>query len=179
MALKSTTTHYGSVAIAIHWLTAILIIVMLASGLRVAGLEDSASKLPVLSVHVPLGTLILLLTLGRIAWWWWGDRKPAPVEGSPLWQERAARAVHILFYIVILSMAGSGLAMVLLSGAGAILRGGEGQLPDFWDYTPRGPHLVFSRILIGLFVLHVAAALHHHFIRRDGLIARMWFSRRP
>jgi cytochrome b561 len=128
---------------------------------------------------VPLGTLILLLTLGRIAWWFWGDRKPAPVEGSPLWQKLAARSIHILFYIVIIAMAGSGIAMVLLSGVGEILLAGEGQLPDFWDTTtPRGTHLVFSRTLLVLFVLHVVAALHHHYIRKDGLIARMWFSKR-
>ena len=63
-------------------------------------MEDAAAKAAVLRVHVPLGVTILLLTLARIGWWFFADKKPAPVP-MPRWQDRLARTVHVLFYVVI------------------------------------------------------------------------------
>jgi len=86
--------------------------------------------------------------------------------------------VHLLFYVAILGMAASGIGMFILSGAGPIIfDGGEGQLPDFWDYKPRVPHGIGARFLIVLLVFHTGAALYHHFVRRDGLLWRMWYGR--
>ncbi len=75
-------------------------------------------------------------------------------------------------------MAASGIGLTALSGAGAVLSGVEAAalLPDFRAYAPRVPHRAGARILAALLVLHVGAALHHHFIRRDGLMRRMRFS---
>ena len=176
MAAKSTTDQYGRVAIIFHWLSALLILVLIGSGFRASGMEDSFAKVPILRVHVPVGAAILLLTLARIGWWWFADRKPDPVDGMPTWQDRSARAVHLLFYVVILGMAASGIGMFVLSGAGAILFGGaEGQLPDFWSFKPRMPHAIGARFMIALFVFHSGAALYHHFVKKDGLLRRMWF----
>lgn len=55
MAAKSSTTHYGNVAVTIHWLTALLIIALLGSGFRLSGLEDPTAKATLLRVHIPMG----------------------------------------------------------------------------------------------------------------------------
>lgn len=179
MTVKSTSHSYGSVAIAIHWVSAILIVILLASGFRAGGMSDSAAKAGTLMVHVPAGIALLVLTLARIGWWLFADRKPEPPGNSPQWQERAAKAVHLLFYVVILGMAASGIAMLVLSGAGSVIfGGGEGPLPDFWNYPPRYPHGIGARVLIALLVAHIGAALYHHFALRDGVLRRMWFSGR-
>lgn len=175
MHAKSTSDHYGSVAVTIHWLSAILILVLIGSGFRAGDMGDAAAKAAVLRFHVPIGLAILLLTLARIAWWLFADKKPTSVPMSK-WQDVSARAVHLLFYIVILGMALSGIGMMVLSGAGAILfAGAEGPLPDFWDYKPRVPHGIGARLLVAAFVLHAGAALYHHFILRDGLLKRIWY----
>ena len=175
--MKSSPTQYGSVAVTIHWLSAILILAMLGSGFRAASTTESAAKEAILMVHVPLGLLILLLTLFRLFWWWRVDQKPAPVSGDPAWQTGSAKAIHVAFYIVILGMVVSGISTVVLSGAGDILSGaGEGPLPDFSEFLPRVPHGLGARLMLALLVLHASAALYHHFIKKDGLIWRMWFS---
>ena len=176
MALKSTHTKYGTVAVSIHWLSALAIIAMLGSGFRATSLSDSAAKASTLTMHVTLGSLVLILTLARLAWWFWADKKPLPPIGDPAWQAMGAKAVHVLFYIVILGMAASGIGMIALSGAADILFGGAAHpLPNFWDFLPRVPHGLGARLMIALFVLHVGAALFHHFVKKDGLIRRMWF----
>lgn len=176
MSVKSTSHSYGSVAIAIHWLSAILIVILLASGFRAANMPDTVAKAGTLMVHVPAGITLLVLTLARIGWWLFADRKPDPLGNNPQWQERAARAVHLLFYVVILGMAASGIGMFILSGAGPVIfAGGAGPLPDFWNYTPRYPHGIGARVLIALLVVHIGAALYHHFALKDGVLRRMWF----
>jgi cytochrome b561 len=77
-------------------------------------------------------------------------------------------------------MAASGIGMLVLSGAGRILLGGaSGVLPEFWNYPPRVPHRAGAVLLVALFVLHLGAALYHHFVRRDGLLTRMRIGSRP
>ncbi|TDT75650.1 cytochrome b561 [Litoreibacter halocynthiae] len=174
--MKSTPTKYGSVAVTIHWVSAILILVLLGSGFRATSLTDSAAKEAILMIHAPLGATILLLTLLRLFWWWRVDQKPEPSGDDPAWQTFLAKAVHVLFYIVILGMGASGIGLFVLSGAGDIVFGaGPGPLPNFADYPPRIPHGLGARLMVALFVLHAGAALYHQFIKKDGLIWRMWF----
>lgn len=175
MPVKSTSDHYGSVATIIHWVSALLILILLGSGIRADGTEDALAKVSILRVHVPLGIAILVLTLIRIGWWWMADNKPTALP-MPRWQDRFSRTVHVLFYVVILGMGASGVGMLILSGAGAIIFGGPAEsLPNFWDYAPRTPHALGAKFMLGLLVLHAGAALYHHFFIKDGLLKRMWF----
>jgi cytochrome b561 len=177
MTLKSLPHRYGAVAIAIHWLAALAILIALASGFRMTSL-DPAAKIAVLRVHAIAGVAVLLLTLARIAWWSAVDRKPDAVAGQPLLFARIAPAVHVLFYVVVLGMAASGIGMMALSGVGNVVFGDAGgALPDFWRYPPRIPHGIGARVLISLFVLHVGGALYHQFVLRDRLLARMGLGR--
>ena len=174
--MKSSPTKYGSVAVTIHWLSAVAILAMLGSGFRAASMTDSAAKEAILMFHVPLGIVIFVLTILRVFWWWRVDQKPSPVAGDPAWQTLSAKAIHVLFYVVILGMVASGIGTIVLSGAGGILFGAEaGPLPDFSEFLPRVPHGLGARLMVALFLLHAGAALYHHFIKGDGLIWRMWF----
>ncbi len=178
IAMKSTSTRYGTAAISIHWLCAGLILVQLGSGFRAAASLDDAAKQALLTLHAPLGMVILVLMVARAVWWWLVDTKPAPVSGDPLWQTVTAKAVHVLFYVVLIGMGLSGLGLMVVSGAGAILSGqSAGPLPDFSQLPPRMPHGLGARLMLGLLALHVGAALYHHFVKRDGLIWRMWYGK--
>lgn len=175
---KSTTDRYGAIAVTVHWLTAITIILALASGFQAGDAMDAADKVGFLRLHIPAAIVALLLTLFRIVWWWSLDRKPVPVTGGPPWQERLARVVHIALYVLILGMVASGIGMIALSGAGPEIIGGTGAaLPDFMEYPPRIAHGFGASLLLALLAAHVGAALYHHFIRRDGLLWRMWYRR--
>lgn len=176
MAVKSINTSYGTVAVTIHWLSAVLIILLLGSGFRAGQTIDPVAKSDILRFHAPIGITILPLTLARIVWWWQFDTKPIAAESKSRWQELFAKAVHILFYVIMIGMAASGIGMFVLSGAGPIVFGGaEGTLPDFNLYPPRGPHGLGARAMLVLLVLHAGAALYHHFIMRDVTLKRMWF----
>ena len=172
MSMKSSNARYGSVAITIHWLTAAIILALFATGLLAAGQADPEAKLALLRFHVPLGSAGLVLTLLRILWWWAGDHRPDLPSNQPHWQKFVAHAVHFALYAVILLLASSGIATLVLTGAlPAIIAGTT--LPDLETVLPRLVHGVASKLMLGLLALHIGAALSHQFIRRDHLLARM------
>jgi len=76
MGLKSTFDRYGSMAISIHWLSAILVLVLIVLGFRAAGTVDPVAKAALLRLHLPIGIAVLVLTALRIVWWWRFDRSP-------------------------------------------------------------------------------------------------------
>lgn len=115
--LKSRPDRYGAIAVSIHWLSAVLMLALLGSGFRAADAMDAATKAGLLRFHIPVAIVVLLLMALRIVWWWRFDRKPAPVQASPRWQERLAVFVHVAFYIFILGMVASGIGIMILSGA--------------------------------------------------------------
>lgn len=174
MNWKSTADRYGRVAVLIHWVSALAIFGLLGSGLYLEDLADDGQKTSILRIHAIMGVAILLLTLVRIGWWAFVDRRPGHPAGMSRWQEISAAAVHGLLYVVMLVMAASGMAMIALSGAGDILfSGAPGPLPDFRDYLPRAPHGIGGRLLMALIAAHVGAALYHQFVLRDGLMRRI------
>jgi cytochrome b561 len=97
MILKNTKDHHGAMAVSIHWLSVVLILILIVSGFRAAGTMDPAAKAAILRFHVLIAVGVLALTILRIVWWFGFDRKPNPIGGAPHWQERTAQAMHVLF----------------------------------------------------------------------------------
>jgi len=77
-------------------------------------------------------------------------------------------------------MAGSGIAMSMQAGLPDIVFGGSGAaLPETFDtFEPRAVHGIVSKVFFITIILHVLAALYHQFVRKDGLLGRMWFGQR-
>jgi cytochrome b561-like protein len=98
------------------------------------------------------------------------------------WQPDARRSGVALTPAALCVRAGpatSGLYLAFQTGLPDIVFGGHGALPlDFWIFPTRTVHYVISRLLMALIALHVAGALYHTFILRDGLLRRMWFGKR-
>ena len=171
MPLKGDTLRYGSVQVALHWMSAAAILLLLALGLAAA--SGGPAQAALLRLHAPLGLLTLALTVVRIGWRFL-DRRPDEPAGQPHWQSVTARSVHGLLTLVTLAMGASGVALMALSGAGAILFSGvPGPLPDFWHFKPMTVHAAGAAAMIGLLCLHVGAAFYHQFVRQDHLLTRM------
>jgi cytochrome b561 len=106
--------------------------------------------------------------------------RPEPATiGSPI-LDRIARISHIAFYGLVAGMLATGLATAVLAGLPDIVFGASGApLPESFTVFPTPViHGVLAKLLATLIFIHASAALYHHFIRRDRLLARMWFGRR-
>jgi cytochrome b561 len=176
----SPVSRYHPALAALHWLLALLIIAALALGaLVMAKLPNSdPHKLEALRSHMSGGVLILLLMLVRL----FVRRRtahPAPATAGHPFLDRVAWLSHRLFYGAVIAMAGSGIVMALQTRLPWVIFLGEGALPaDFWAFPIRYVHYGVSRLLMALIALHIAGALYHALVLRDGLLKRMLFGRR-
>lgn len=172
----STDTRYTPVAIALHWLLALAIVGAFGVGLYMADLPLSPTKLKLFNWHKWAGVTILALSALRLLWRL-THRPPADVA-MPAWQARLAHATHGLLYLTFFAVPLTGWAMSSAKGF-PIVWFGVLPLPDF---VPKDHDLgelledVHAALAWGLALLvlaHVAGALKHHFIDRDGLLKRM------
>src|SRR5215471_3565229 len=173
--------RYHPALVALHWFLAAFIPLALALGMFVLKTipNDSPQKLEALRAHMIGGGVILTLMLVRLTLRLTSARPEAATTGSPL-LDRVARISHVAFYGLVAGMVGTGLATAVLADLPAIVFGGSGAaLPtSFGVFPTRVIHGVVAKVLVALIAVHILAALYHHFIRRDGLLRRMWFGRR-
>lgn len=174
-------SRYHPALVALHWLIAIALLFSLGSGMLV--LEEipnsSLEKVDALRSHMIAGVVILFLMLIRFGLRL-GTARPAPATTGNALLDRLARVTHWGFYALVLVMAATGIATSILAGLPDIVFGGSGApLPEsFSIYWPRVVHGAVAGLLLALILLHAAAALYHQFVRRDNLLARMWFGKR-
>lgn len=169
-------TRYTRPAIALHWLLALMIVGAFGFGLYMTGLPFSPQRLKLYNWHKWAGVTILALTALRLLWRL-AHRPPAP-PAMPAWQRRAAAASHGLMYVLFFAIPLVGWAYSSAAGF-PIVWFGVLPLPDFVPVDKglaealKPWHGWLAWALAALVVLHVAAALKHQFIDRDGLLSRM------
>lgn len=167
--------RYSDGAILFHWTIAALVIFNLVVGLAHVQFKALGG---LMGVHKSVGLTVLALTLGRIAWRLAHRPPPLPADVTR-WERGAAHAAHWGLYLLLLLLPLSGWAMD---------SNGDANLPPLrWFGVPvpllpvsRGgadaayaAHLKLGWAMTVLVAVHVAAALRHHFIRRDAVLARM------
>ncbi len=180
------TDKYTKVAILLHWLIGFSIIALLIVGL-VMSEEDLLPmnlRFAAFQLHKSLGLTVLILSVFRLIWRL-THTPPALPEGMNTFEILAAKATHIVFYILMLGLPLTGWIIVSTSAR---------DIPTIWFGLFQWPHLPilvgdpsrgdFSKsigevheslawIAIALIILHVGAALKHQFINKDNLLSRM------
>ena len=176
-----SVARYHPVLVALHWLIALLILGALGVGFFVlAAMPNSdPAKIDVLRVHMIVGFAILLLMLVRLPVRLASAHPPKAGTGNAL-ADRLAPLTHWAFYLVVLAMIASGFGTAFLAGLPPIVFGHSGApLPaSFDDLPPFKAHSTLALILAALIALHVAAALYHQLVLKDGLFRRMTYGRR-
>lgn len=174
-------TRYHPALVALHWLLAVLLIVGLIVGnfLLDPIAEADPAKLDALRSHMIAGLVIAALMIIRLVIRLRTSHPPEADIGVPL-LNKVARWAHWALYIAVFGLIASGIGMSILAGLPPIVFGGSGDpLPvSFDDLPPRMAHGIFATALALLIAGHIAAALYHQFVRKDGLLARMWFGKR-
>jgi len=183
MSASNSTTHYGSVAKTLHWLTALGILVVIPLGIIANDMpydtaEQLADKAWLFSLHKTVGVTLFFVALVRILWAV-TQPKPAAIHPDRKAETLLAEIVHWLLY--------GSLVLVPLSGW-VHHAATEGFAPIWWPFgqnlplvpenlalseTAAGLHIVFERVLVISLILHIAGAIKHAVIDKDQTLARM------
>jgi cytochrome b561 len=175
MHIKNSRTDFGFMAISLHWLMALLIIGLCIAGLYMVQLPISLQKLKYYGLHKEIGLLVLGLAIIRLAW---RLINITPNLDIPWWEKLIARLVHWAFYLFMIAMPITGWMMSSALGL-PVSFFGIFVMPNI--VTPNQElgqllitiHHWLGFALMGLIVLHAAAAFKHHFVDKDDILRRM------
>jgi len=173
----SRSDRYTGVAIALHWLVAVLVVAQIAWGwwMQEIPKQPVGPRVDAFNLHKSVGLTLLALTLVRLGWRL--AHRPPPLPPLPSWHVVTAKVNHFLLYalLIVLPLAGylgsvwSGYPVkyfgLTLPGWGAK----DAVLKDLCSAI----HLWAGITLTALIALHVAGAFTHVLIHRNGLVARM------
>ena len=174
--------RYSGPAVALHWVVAALVVAAAGLGLYMADLPETApGREPLFGVHRSLGVTVFALLVVRAAWRAL-HRPPELVSGMPRRQRIAAKATHVLLYVLLAAVPITGYLLTNFDAETVKVFGlalpplvapdkAAGRL--FGDV-----HSFAAWTLLVLAGLHTLAALKHHFIDRDATLLRMLPGRR-
>jgi len=179
MSRESTPARYHPVHVGLHWLMALLVLMMLGVGKFVMpGVSaDDPQKVFMLQFRAYTGMLLGILLVIRLILRF-TTKRPVPADAGNTFLNFVGKATHFLLYFFLIGMALSGFGLFQQANLPAVFSGASPYPQDFFQYLPRMGHGLTSGLLLGLIALHFGAAMYHQFIRKDNLLARMWFGKR-
>jgi cytochrome b561 len=174
---NDTTTHYDTVARLFHWTTAALVLLIIPIGWIMTRLDRGLAQESLFITHESIGLTILGLTAARIAWRLSHPAAPRSPDLSPL-EARASGIVHTLLYLLLLALPISGYIMEAAGGF-PLTYFGLAEVPRLvakdepLSKLAEITHLTLQFGVSLCIALHIGAALHHHFLRHNDVLARM------
>ena len=167
---------YGASARVFHWVTMALLLIIIPLGLVMGDLPRGRLQDTLFITHESLGLTVLALTVARFVW-----RLAHPPPPSPDLQriERlASGSVHALLYLVLIVMPITGYLFVTLRGIELSYLGLFDVPALVMPDKPMGElfgaiHASLQWVIYALALMHIGAALHHHFLRRNDVLTRM------
>jgi cytochrome b561 len=174
---------YDPVARIVHWLVAVLVAIVVGLGWAIAGApRETGSRERLLLLHRSVGVLILALMVFRALWRIGHPPPPLPAGFSRL-EALAAHVSHALLYLLLFVMPLSGVLNAAAAGHPVSVFGLVAIPPlpenDRLSQAAIAMHLAGQFLAYALVALHVAAALMHRIVRRNGIFERMLPLRRP
>jgi cytochrome b561 len=172
-------SKYSKGAIALHWIIGALIVTNFVLAQLAEGVPESA-RAPYMLPHMSIGISILALSLLRL-FWRLGHKPPAQPAALKSWENKLSKAIHWLFYILMIAVPVTGWLMVAAHPeAPAVDFFGLFKLdipvPKSKDLSGVGHlgHFILTKVMFFAVLLHILGALKHQFIDRMPFIQRMW-----
>ncbi|MEJ8814170.1 cytochrome b [Variovorax ureilyticus] len=173
----SSGAGWSAVARFLHWTIAVLILAQFVVGWMAVSWRLSPTKLDLFVWHKSTGMLVLALVVVRLAWRA-THRAPALPSSMPHWERIAAHLTHGLLYVAMIAIPLTG--WVVSSAAGVpfsiywrIPLPSIAKTDQHLAEVVADVHGALGIALIVLLVMHVAAALRHHYIKHDDVLVRM------
>jgi cytochrome b561 len=169
---------YGNVARGFHWLTVLLVLIMIPAGLIMTQDLPKTIQDPLFILHKGLGPFVLLVVALRLVWRAFNPPPPLPAT-LPAPQRLASEVVHWGLYALLLAMGVSGYVRVTTGGFPIESLNALGIPPLLAKNEPvaaiaEAIHAACAFGLIALIAVHVGAAAFHGLVKRDGVFSRMW-----
>ena len=169
-------TNYDNVAVALHWLTALLVVVQFVSGITWDYFTHATAE-TMQSLHVSLGVVFTAAVAARLIWRWMPGHQVSSLEVG--WMRIASKGVHYLLYLLLLVQAGLGFAFRWAQGHPVGFFGlfaipsPLGVVEKATRHTLHDLHEKAGWLIVIIALGHALAALYHHYVVKDRVLLRM------
>ena len=172
--IKNTDNSYGSIVKFFHWTMAIILLCLLTIGYWLKDLGIPA----LYKAHKAIGFLILLLVVARLLWRF-ANITPKYDESLPKWMINAGNMMHYCLYALMIIVPFSAfiasnakqypVSFLFLFDMPSLFKNADPELAK----QLMEAHSITATILLWAVIVHAAAALYHHFIKKDNILQRM------
>ncbi|KMQ64656.1 hypothetical protein ACM46_10435 [Chryseobacterium angstadtii] len=164
---------YGKGTIIIHWISFLLILLLIPTGYIMSDLELGPTKLNLLKLHFGIGILVFILTLVRV-FFYFHYKRPSKLETGNLLHNRLVFWIENSFYYLLIFLCVSGIATIILGNFGqAIQLSDSSYLPENVDIPSLSAHRVLAIILIILLIGHVGGVIIHYLKNKENTLKRI------
>ena len=178
--IENSDTDWGWPAKLLHWVGAILILLLLGHGWWMTHMAPRPDRFAHYAGHAALGYDFLVLLVLRLLWRW-THAVPALPDGLAPWERMAARAGHIGLYLLMLASTLTGWALagtfrtplnkdVFGLTVPLIFTSQDRAMHNLFEES----HMILSYLLAALIIVHIGGALRHHFVKHNTVLRRMW-----
>src|SRR5947209_5308065 len=165
-------TTYGSVAIALHWITALLVLFQFLTAFTWDWFSRDTRE-TMQGLHTSTGVLLTVVIVARVIWRWLPGHQVSSLEAG--WVKIASKTVHYLLYLMLIVQAGLGLIIGWAAGHpihffGLPIPGPIGALARPVRHNVREVHQVLGYTIVVIAAGHALAALYHHYRLHDRVL---------
>jgi cytochrome b561 len=177
--MKKTTNdlaaRYDTRVVIIHWISFLLIAALVPTGKILRDTPVGAYKMSLYQYHLVIGSLVFLMTIYRV-FLFFTKARPPRLDMGWIWHNRLVVWVQRSFYLALLALGISGLAVAITTGLGeAVYKNEVKNLPTSIDTEIFEVHEVMANILIVLFFAHVGGVILHYFRHKENVLQRIFF----
>jgi cytochrome b561 len=179
---RNSTTDWGWPAKILHWVGAVLILLLLVHGWWMTHITPRPERLANYAGHSAMGYDLLALLILRLLWRWLNPLPALPAD-LQRWEHIAARVSHAALYVLmfVVSLTGWMVATTFRNAMTKDLFGID--VPPIVTTVDRSvrqwleeSHMLLAYVLAAVVLIHIAAALRHHFLKRNDVLRRMIWS---
>ena len=174
--MKDQANKFSGITIGFHWVIALAMMGMLGLGLYLEDMPRGPEKFALVGWHKTIGVMILLIAVPRVIWRL-SNGMPHAASIMPKWQARSASIVHWFLLIGTVMMPVSGIMMTAGGGHPLDFFGvqllAQGDKIPVLDQAGHILHGLGGKLILLAVILHIAGAVKHHVVDKDGTLRRM------
>jgi len=170
---NNLSEKYSKGTIIIHWLSFVLILALVPIGVIMSNMENDATKLILLRVHIIAGVIVFILTLFRV-WFFFKHKRPSKLRTGSWLHDKLIIWLENSFYFILILLSTSGLTTVVFGNfAEAIQNNDASLLSQTVEVPPLMAHKALAIILIILLIGHIGGVINHYIKTKENTLKRI------
>lgn len=170
---NNLSEKYSKGTIIIHWLSFLLIIALIPTGIIMEDMEPGVAKINLLRLHALVGVIVFVLTLVRV-WFFFRHKRPSKLETGSTIHNKLVVWIENSFYYLLILLCITGIATIVMGNLGEALQSNDASLlPKSLDIPPLYVHKASAMLLIILLLGHIGGVINHYVKNKKNTIKRI------